>query len=57
MGVKSAAKAVKFLRPKKVIPMHYNTFPIIQADPDEFKKLVGNLAEVLILSPGESTEL
>ena len=57
MGVKSAVKAVKFLRPKKVIPMHYNTFPIIQADPDEFKKLVGNLAEVLILSPGESTEL
>lgn len=57
MGIKSAAKAVKFLRPKKVIPMHYNTFPIIQADPGEFKKLVGNLAEVLILSPGDSMEL
>ena len=57
MGVKSAAKAVKFLRPKKVIPMHYNTFPIIQADPGEFRKLVGNLAEVLILSPGDSMDL
>ena len=57
MGVRSAAKAVQFLRPKKVIPMHYNTFPIIQADPGEFKELVGSLAEVLILSPGESMEL
>jgi L-ascorbate metabolism protein UlaG (beta-lactamase superfamily) len=57
MGVKSAAKAVEFLRPKKVIPMHYNTFPIIQADPGEFKKLVGKLAEVLILRPGDSMEL
>lgn len=57
MGVKSAAKAVEFLRPKKVIPMHYDTFPIIQADPVKFKELVGSLAEVLILGPGESMEL
>jgi L-ascorbate metabolism protein UlaG (beta-lactamase superfamily) len=57
MGVRSAARAVEFLRPKKVIPMHYNTFPIIQVDPNEFKELVGSLAEVLILSPGESMEL
>ncbi len=48
---------MQFLRPKKVIPMHYNAFPIIQADPGEFKELVGSLAEVLILSPGESMEL
>ncbi len=57
MGTKSAVKAVEYLKPKKVVPMHYDTFPVIKADPNEFKKLVGNLAEVLILSPGKSTEL
>ena len=57
MGTKSAVKAVEYLKPKKVVPMHYDTFPVIKADPNEFKKLVGNLAEVLILSPGKSMEL
>lgn len=57
MGIKSAAKAVEYLKPEKVIPIHYNTFPVIQADPYEFKKLVGSLAEVLILNPGEYVEL
>ena len=57
MGIKSAVKAVEFLRPKRVIPIHYNTFPIIKTDPNDFKELVGNLAEVSILSPGESLDL
>lgn len=57
MGIKSAVKAVEYLKPKKVVPVHYNTFPLIQADPNKFKELVGNLAEVLILNPGESIEL
>ncbi|MDR4497266.1 MAG: metal-dependent hydrolase [Candidatus Scalindua sp.] len=57
MGTKSAVKAVEFLRPKRVIPIHYNTFPIIKTDPNDFKELVGNLAEVIILSPGESLDL
>ncbi len=57
MGIKSAVKAVEYLKPEKVIPIHYNTFPIIQADPNKFKELVGSLAEVTILNPGESVEL
>jgi len=57
MGIKSAVKAVEYLKPKKAIPIHYNTFPIIQADPNKFKELVGSLAEVTILDPGESIEL
>lgn len=57
MGIRSAVKAVEYLRPKKVVPVHYNTFPLIKADPDEFKGLVGNMAEVMILRPGESVEL
>lgn len=57
MGIPSAVKAVEFIQTKKVIPIHYNTFPIVSADPEEFKKRVGNLAEVIILKPGESLTL
>jgi len=57
MGVPSAAKAVEFIQTKKVIPVHYNTFPIVSADPEEFKRRVGDLAEVIILKPGESYTL
>ncbi len=54
MGIPSATKAVEFIQTKKVIPIHYDTFPIVNADPEEFKKRVGNMAEVIILKPGES---
>jgi L-ascorbate metabolism protein UlaG (beta-lactamase superfamily) len=57
MGPASAARAVDFIRPKKVVPIHYGTFPAVGADPQEFKKRVGPLAEVIILKPGESTTL
>jgi L-ascorbate metabolism protein UlaG (beta-lactamase superfamily) len=57
MGIPSAAKAVEFVQTKKVIPIHYNTFPIVSADPEEFKKKVGDKAEVIILEPGETYNL
>lgn len=57
MGIPSATKAVEFIQTKKVIPVHYNTFPIVSADPEEFKKRVGDLSEVIILKPGESYTL
>ncbi len=57
MGVNSAAKAVEFTETKKVIPIHYNTFPLVDADPQEFEKQVGNKAEVIVLKPGSSYNL
>lgn len=56
MGVKEAVKAVQLIRPKIAIPMHYNTFPPIKADPEEFKKLVESTTptKVVILKPGET---
>ena len=57
MGINSAAKAVEFCQTKKVIPIHFNTFPLVSADPEEFKSKVGDLAEVIILKPGESYTL
>ena len=53
MGVPSAVKAVEFTQTKKVIPIHYGTFPIVEANPEEFKHRVGDMAEVIILKPGE----
>jgi L-ascorbate metabolism protein UlaG (beta-lactamase superfamily) len=52
MGIPSAVKAVEFTQTKRVIPVHYDTFPIIQMDPEEFKRRVGAAAEVIVLKPG-----
>ncbi len=53
MDVHDAAKAVGFIRPEIVVPMHYDTFPVISADPIEFIKAVGGKAEVRVVKPGE----
>lgn len=49
MTLQEAAEAVEIIKPKIVIPMHYNTFSEITSDPEEFKKIVGRKAEVIIL--------
>lgn len=36
MGIDDAGKADDFLQAKAVIPVHYNTFPLIVADPTAF---------------------
>jgi len=38
MGIEDAVRACTFITPKWVIPMHYNTFDAIKADPKEFKQ-------------------
>jgi L-ascorbate metabolism protein UlaG (beta-lactamase superfamily) len=54
MDIQDAARAVEMIKPRVAIPMHYNTFPKIKADPKEFAKLVGEMfTEVKILEPGE----
>jgi L-ascorbate metabolism protein UlaG (beta-lactamase superfamily) len=57
MGVEDAVRAVGFVKPKIVIPMHYNTWDVIRADPRAFQRDVGNQAQVVILAPGESYHL
>ncbi|SKC91247.1 metal-dependent hydrolase [Maledivibacter halophilus] len=56
MDIIDAAKAVDFIKPKKVIPIHYNTFPIIETSPEEFKNKVTN-SEVIILKPDQEYTL
>lgn len=56
MGPEDAAYAVELLKPKMVVPIHYNTFPPIKQDPQIFADLVTG-ADVKILSAGEGFEL
>jgi L-ascorbate metabolism protein UlaG (beta-lactamase superfamily) len=57
MGPRLAAKAVELLRPRRVIPCHWGTFPIIRPDPDEFVALAKDKTQVHPLAPGESLTL
>ncbi len=52
MDVEHAAIAAKWLGVKTVIPMHYGTFPEIEADVEKFIKLVNmNNTSVGVLNP------
>lgn len=52
MGPEDAAYAVSLLKPKIVVPVHYNTFPPIEQNPADFANLVED-AQVQVLQPGE----
>jgi L-ascorbate metabolism protein UlaG (beta-lactamase superfamily) len=56
MGPEDAVKAVKMLKPATVIPMHYNTWPVIETDPEEFCRAVEKetSSKAFVLPPGES---
>jgi len=59
MGPEDALKAVKLIGPKIVVPVHYNTFEVIEQDPHAFARMVGTetSAKCVVLKPGESLTL
>jgi L-ascorbate metabolism protein UlaG (beta-lactamase superfamily) len=59
MGIKDAVIATAFVKPKIVVPIHYSTWPVIEADPTEFARLVmlENLSTPKILAPGQGIVL
>ena len=58
MGPADALRAVKMIRPKLVVPMHYDTFPPIAQDPAAFADAVQAAGfQAKVLRPGESLEL
>ncbi|MBN2470732.1 MAG: metal-dependent hydrolase [Anaerolineae bacterium] len=59
MGPDEALRAVKFLKPASVLPVHYNTFPPIQADAAAWAQRVHNetTTKVIVIDPGGSTTL
>ncbi len=54
MGPDDALEAVKLLRPKTVVPIHFNTFPLLAQDAEAFKTRVEaeTSATCLVLKPG-----
>jgi L-ascorbate metabolism protein UlaG (beta-lactamase superfamily) len=56
MGPDDALAAVKLLRPRHVIPDHYNTWPLINQDADAWAERVRRetTAQPIILAPGGS---
>lgn len=59
MGPDDAVRAAQFVKAKRVIPMHYNTFPVIRQDPHAFAEMLRRAAEVdcKVLAPGETYRL
>lgn len=59
MGPEDALRAAKLIKPKYVIPMHYNTFPVIVQNPEKFKNAVEKegICQVKVLNPGDSFEI
>lgn len=62
MGPEEAALATMFLKPQVVIPMHYDTFPVLKGTPSEFENelkkngLTSDKVMVAALQPGDSLD-
>ncbi|GAB4576095.1 MAG: metal-dependent hydrolase [Anaerolineae bacterium] len=59
MGPDEALRAVKFINPQAVMPMHYNTFPVIQVDVSSWAQRVHNetASKAIVVDPGGSYSL
>jgi L-ascorbate metabolism protein UlaG (beta-lactamase superfamily) len=59
MGPDDALRAVKLIRPRLVVPVHYNTFDVIQQDAQAWAKRVEAETEtrVRVLDPGGSVQI
>ena len=54
MAPRGAALAVELLGVRKVVPMHYGTWPVLTGTPAELRKLLPAGVEMLTLKPGET---
>jgi L-ascorbate metabolism protein UlaG (beta-lactamase superfamily) len=59
MGPDDAVRAVKMLQPKKVVPIHFNTWPLIAQDAQAWANRVQKetATHPVVLRPGEALEL
>jgi len=58
MGITDAVKAVELADPDVAIPMHYNTFPVIEADPLEFKQRIEKIGKrSIVMKFGDEIDL
>ncbi|RNA70338.1 metal-dependent hydrolase [Alteribacter keqinensis] len=56
MGPDDAAVAADWIGAKKVVPMHYNTFPVIEQNPKSFAEALGNDTGH-VMKPGDEVEV
>jgi L-ascorbate metabolism protein UlaG (beta-lactamase superfamily) len=58
MSPREAALACRMLKPKKVIPMHFGTFPPLTGTPQQLAERIKDLpgAQVWTLEPGQAAE-
>ncbi|MBK8023231.1 MAG: metal-dependent hydrolase [Chloroflexi bacterium] len=56
MGIADSLRAVQFIRPRYVVPMHYNTFPPIVQDVSQWAQRVTNETDAtpVVIDPGGS---
>jgi len=57
MGPMEAAEAVKLIKSAVVIPMHYQTFPVLSPSAEGFVKIVKEKTpevRVIVLKPSEA---
>ncbi len=58
MGIDDAVRACEMIRAKVFLPMHYDTFPVIKADEDEFVRQVqGKGLKAVIVRPGHVADV
>lgn len=58
MGIDDAVKAAEFINAKITVPIHYSTFDIIKANPEDFKKKVESIGKKCqIIGIAESIEI
>ena len=59
MGPDDALKAVKLIKPKKVVPIHYNTFDLINQDADAWAMAVKKAthSDAIVMKPGDKIRL
>jgi L-ascorbate metabolism protein UlaG (beta-lactamase superfamily) len=59
MGPDDALRAVKLIQPRKVFPIHYNTWPLLNQDANAWAARVKQetKAEAVVVKPGEWVEV
>ncbi|MDR4288288.1 metal-dependent hydrolase, partial [Bacillus thuringiensis] len=56
MGPEDAVQAAKWINAKTDVPMHYNTFPVVEQEPYQFVEKLQNCTGK-VLEAGESITL
>jgi L-ascorbate metabolism protein UlaG (beta-lactamase superfamily) len=53
MDPAGAALAASLVRPGRIVPMHYGTFPVLTGTPEDLARALGGKAKMTVLEPGK----